>query len=97
MSEMSTFGPLGTSIVPVASGGAGPTNVGGALATPTSSCQFLATRPTDDAAISTKNASTTSSDAKPTRSARKRRQAACQTPSERSTAGSAGRGSTALT
>ncbi len=62
MSERSTFGPLGTSIAPVASAGAGPTKVGGALATPTSSCQFLATRPSADAAIRTKKTSTTASD-----------------------------------
>jgi hypothetical protein len=61
----------------------GPMKVGGALGTPTSSCQWLATRPAGGQRDQQQESSTTTSDARPTRSALKRRQAACQTPSDR--------------
>jgi hypothetical protein len=99
MSERSTLGPSGTAITLCFTLGAGPMKVGGALGTPISCCHFEATAPTAASATSTMKAATIASDTMPTRSARKRRAAAAQTPSERCGAGVATTGpdSTVLT
>ena len=70
MSDRSTFGPFGTSIVPRSSAGRGPSSVGGAFGTPISRCQSPATSFTLDNAISSRKAATIASDTTPTRSLR---------------------------
>jgi hypothetical protein len=80
-----------------ASFGAGPMKVGGAFGTPTSLCQSPAMTPTADARISSRNATTIASDTMPTRSRRRRRQAARHTPSERAGTMLAGAATIAVT
>ena len=77
------FASSGTAIALLSTAGAGPMNTGRALGTPTSFCQSRATRPAALRMISRMKNSTTPSETMPTRSLRRRRQAACHTPSER--------------
>src|SRR5664279_5311780 len=80
---MSAMWPPGPPMAAASTVLAGPMNVGGALGTPTSFCQSRPTRPVAVRTIINTKASTTASDTMPSRSSRRRRQAACHTPSER--------------